>query len=137
MEWLSSASRSAVGMAAGARPGSRPAAQKSLQDGVDEAAALAGVEAERGGFERGGEEALLGEGAEAAGGLDLRMPAPPCEDAVGWRRDGGVVGEGVESDGRRRGLGGSEFDGAAGFEREAGEDGRWALVAVGGLSARS
>ena len=63
---------------------------EALQNGVDEAAALAWIEAERDGVERGREEALLGEGAEAAGSLRLRewmrRPAGRARAGVGWVR---------------------------------------------------
>ena len=86
---------------------------EALQNGVDEAAALAWIEAERDGVERGGEEALLGEGAEAAGSLRLQNGRAAVQNAVGRGWDGCVVGEGFELDGRGRDLGGSDLVGVA------------------------
>ena len=106
---------------------------EELQDGVDEAATLCGIEAERGGIERGGEEALLGEGTKAAGGLGLKDARAALQDAVGWGWDGRVVGECVQNDGRREWLCGSDVGGLARFQREVSEYGRRALVAVGGV----
>jgi hypothetical protein len=58
---------------------------------VDEVATLEWIEAERGGFECGGEETLLGEGAEAAGSLRLEYGRAAWQNAIGWGRDGCVV----------------------------------------------
>src|SRR5580698_2518987 len=60
---------------------------ETFEDGMDEATALTWVEAERDGIERGGEEALLGEGSEAACGLRCEDACTALQDAIRWRRN--------------------------------------------------
>ena len=97
---------------------------------MDEAAALAGIEAEAGGVDRGGKKALLGKGAEAACSLGLQDGRASAKDGVRRRRNGEVVRESVECDQRRAGTRRSD---APGLEREAVEGWRAALGAVRGL----
>jgi hypothetical protein len=66
---------------------------------VDDVATFHGVEAGLAGVEGGGGEALFGEGAKGAGGLQLEDGGAAADGPIGELREGDIVGDEVEGEG--------------------------------------